>query len=68
MSQPDIPTRTTLTLRGPADLLCELPGLLSYHPNDSLVVVVTKDRSVAARRPTSRASRPRARSKTDRGC
>jgi len=39
-------TSSTLTLRSPADLLSELPGLLGYHPSDSLVIVYTKARSL----------------------
>jgi len=36
----------TLSLRSPGDLLAELPGLLGYHPVDSLVTVLTQDRTL----------------------
>jgi len=46
MSENDNTPTSTLTLRSPADLLFELPGLLGYRPNDSLVVIFTKTRTL----------------------
>jgi hypothetical protein len=46
MSHHEGTTSSTLTLRSPADLLSELPGLLGYHPSDSLVVVFTQARTL----------------------
>ena len=46
MSKYEGTTSSTLTLRSPADLLSELPGLLGYHPSDSLVVVFSQDRTL----------------------
>jgi len=39
-------TATSLSLRGPDDLVSELPGLLGYHPADSLVAVLTYEQTL----------------------
>ena len=50
MSPNDRPTSNTstptMTLSGPDDLVAELPGVLGYHPTESLVAVLTQDRTM----------------------
>ena len=43
MSEYDSTTSSTLTLRSPVDLLSELPGLLGFVPEDSLVAVLLRE-------------------------
>ena len=44
MSQ-QFPT-TTLTLHGPQDLLIEIPALIGFHPEESVVLLLTADKAV----------------------
>ncbi|OLT48586.1 hypothetical protein BJF85_12460 [Saccharomonospora sp. CUA-673] len=43
--------RTTITLRGPGEIIAAVPYLLGFHPRDSVVLVAHAGRSPSARGP-----------------